>query len=33
MRIGTPFEDAMRRDFTINALFYNIMTNEIEDFT
>lgn len=23
----------MRRDLTINSLFYNIMTNEIEDFT
>jgi tRNA nucleotidyltransferase (CCA-adding enzyme) len=26
-------EDALRRDFTINALFYNINTEEIEDFT
>jgi tRNA nucleotidyltransferase/poly(A) polymerase len=31
--IGTPFEDAMRRDLTINALFYNINTRNIEDFT
>lgn len=30
---GTPYEDALRRDFTINALFYNIHTKEIEDFT
>eukprot|EP00371_Babesia_bovis_P000467 XP_001609114.1 tRNA nucleotidyltransferase/poly(A) polymerase family domain containing protein [Babesia bovis T2Bo] len=33
MKIGTPFEDAMRRDFTINALFYNISKNAIEDYT
>jgi len=32
MEIGTPEEDAMRRDLTINALFYNINTREIEDF-
>lgn len=31
--IGTPFEDAMRRDLTINALFYNVNTGDIEDFT
>lgn len=31
--IGTPFEDAMRRDLTINALFYNVNTGNIEDFT
>ncbi|ORD99031.1 CCA1 [Hepatospora eriocheir] len=30
---GTPIEDAERRDLTINSLFYNIITNEIEDFT
>ncbi|ORD96654.1 CCA1 [Hepatospora eriocheir] len=30
---GTPTEDAERRDLTINSLFYNIITNEIEDFT
>mmetsp|Transcript_20492 Transcript_20492/g.28744 ORF Transcript_20492/g.28744 Transcript_20492/m.28744 type:complete len:568 (-) Transcript_20492:92-1795(-) len=33
MRIGTPQEDAMRRDLTINSLFYNINQNIIEDFT
>jgi tRNA nucleotidyltransferase/poly(A) polymerase len=33
MRIGTPAEDAFRRDLTINALFYNINTGEIEDWT
>ncbi len=31
--IGTPEEDAFRRDLTINALFYNIHTGEVEDFT
>lgn len=30
---GTPIEDAYRRDLTINSLFYNLNTNEIEDFT
>lgn len=33
MRIGTPEEDAFRRDLTINALFYNINKREVEDFT
>ena len=33
MRIGTAEEDAMRRDLTINALFYNINTGEVEDWT
>ncbi|OHT09674.1 putative CCA tRNA nucleotidyltransferase 2 [Tritrichomonas foetus] len=28
---GTPLEDAQRRDFTINALFFNINQNKIED--
>lgn len=28
-----PSEDAFRRDFSINALFYNIMTDSIEDYT
>ena len=32
-KIGTPEEDAFRRDLTINALFYNLNTNEVEDFT
>jgi len=31
--IGTPEEDAYRRDLTINAMFYNINKNEVEDFT
>lgn len=30
---GTIQEDAMRRDLTINALYYNISTDEICDFT
>ncbi len=33
MEFGTPEEDAMRRDATVNAMFYNINTGEIEDFT
>jgi tRNA nucleotidyltransferase (CCA-adding enzyme) len=28
----TPEEDARRRDLTINALFYNIATGEVEDY-
>jgi tRNA nucleotidyltransferase (CCA-adding enzyme) len=30
---GTPEEDARRRDLTINALFYNLNTGQVEDFT
>jgi tRNA nucleotidyltransferase/poly(A) polymerase len=30
---GTPSQDAHRRDFTINSMFYNISENKIEDFT
>ena len=30
---GTPLEDALRRDLTINSLFYNIHTRDIEDYT
>ncbi|KAJ1967240.1 CCA tRNA nucleotidyltransferase, mitochondrial [Dispira parvispora] len=33
VQFGTPTEDAYRRDITINALFYNIHTREVEDFT
>lgn len=33
MRIGTPSEDAFRRDLTINSLFYNINSQQVEDFT
>ena len=28
----TPFQDALRRDFTINGMFYDPMTDEIHDF-
>ena len=31
--IGTPEEDAFRRDLTINALFYNLQSKKVEDFT
>jgi len=31
--IGTPAEDAQRRDFTVNALFYNLNTKTVEDLT
>jgi tRNA nucleotidyltransferase/poly(A) polymerase len=31
MDFGSPQEDACRRDFTVNSLFYNITTNKIED--
>ncbi|KAJ7071400.1 hypothetical protein C8F01DRAFT_1317206 [Mycena amicta] len=30
---GTPVQDALRRDLTINALFYNIHSREVEDCT
>jgi tRNA nucleotidyltransferase/poly(A) polymerase len=30
--IGTACEDAHRRDFTINSLFYNLKTGAVEDF-
>jgi hypothetical protein len=33
MVIGTPLEDALRRDFTLNALFYNVQRRTIEDWT
>jgi tRNA nucleotidyltransferase (CCA-adding enzyme) len=32
-QLGTPKEDAYRRDFTVNSLFYNIQTQQIEDWT
>jgi tRNA nucleotidyltransferase (CCA-adding enzyme) len=32
-QFGTPKEDALRRDFTVNSLFYNIRTRAIEDWT
>lgn len=33
MEFGTPEEDALRRDATVNAMFYNLNTEVIEDFT
>jgi tRNA nucleotidyltransferase (CCA-adding enzyme) len=33
IEIGTPEEDAYRRDLTINTMFYNINMGEVEDFT
>ncbi len=30
--IGTPQEDAERRDFTINSIFFNIETEQVEDY-
>ena len=33
MEFGTAEEDALRRDATINALFFNLHTGSIEDFT
>jgi hypothetical protein len=33
MSFGTPEQDAFRRDFTINSLFYNINEGTIEDLT
>lgn len=33
MEFGTPEEDAMRRDFTINSMFYNINSGLVEDFS
>lgn len=33
MQFGTPLQDALRRDLTINALFYNINDAQVEDLT
>ena len=33
MEFGTPEQDALRRDATVNALFYNIMNDDVEDLT
>ena len=33
MEFGSPKDDALRRDATVNAMFYNIKTGEVEDFT
>jgi tRNA nucleotidyltransferase/poly(A) polymerase len=32
VELSTPQEDAKRRDFTINALFYDIVDDEVHDF-
>ncbi|OHT07619.1 polyA polymerase family protein [Tritrichomonas foetus] len=31
IRIGTPYEDSVRRDITINCLYFNINTKKVED--
>jgi tRNA nucleotidyltransferase/poly(A) polymerase len=33
VRLGTADEDALRRDLTINALFYRVDTGQVEDLT
>ena len=33
VQVGTPEEDARRRDFTVNSLFYNINLQKVEDLT
>ena len=33
IEMGTPEEDALRRDLTFNSLFYNINEAKVEDFT
>ncbi len=33
MEYGTAEEDALRRDATVNALFFNLNTGKVEDFT
>ncbi|KAK5121506.1 hypothetical protein LTR85_005339 [Meristemomyces frigidus] len=33
VEFGTPEEDALRRDATVNAMFYNVNTEAIEDLT
>jgi tRNA nucleotidyltransferase (CCA-adding enzyme) len=33
VEFGTALDDAERRDFTINSLYYNIHTNQVEDWT
>ena len=30
---ATPYDDAVRRDFTVNSLFYNVRTQLVEDWT
>lgn len=31
--VGTPEQDAFRRDLTVNSMFYNVRTRQIEDWT
>lgn len=33
IKLGTPLEDASRRDLTINSLFYNVHDRKVEDHT
>ncbi|KAG7692947.1 hypothetical protein KL930_004296 [Ogataea haglerorum] len=33
IEVGTAEEDAFRRDATLNSLFYNLTTGQVEDFT
>jgi tRNA nucleotidyltransferase (CCA-adding enzyme) len=33
IKIGTPEQDALRRDLTLNSLFFNINTMKVEDYT
>ncbi|KAL6927023.1 hypothetical protein ACO0SA_004110 [Hanseniaspora valbyensis] len=33
IELGTPLDDALRRDCTLNSLFYNINDGKLEDFT
>ena len=33
VEFGTPEEDAYRRDFTVNSLFYNLQSRKVEDWT
>ena len=30
--VGTPQQDALRRDVTVNAIFFNVITSKVEDF-
>ncbi|BEI82615.1 hypothetical protein CcaverHIS002_0304830 [Cutaneotrichosporon cavernicola] len=33
VNLGTPLEDAERRDLTVNSLFFNVHSREVEDWT
>eukprot|EP00957_Ditylum_brightwellii_P119500 9117505-Ditylum_brightwellii.AAC.1 len=30
---ATPLDNALRRDFTVNSLFYNLQKKQVEDWT